>query len=115
MFFVSNRSALFCAVSLGGTDSTAPIQGKDPRQPYAFTFQGHPEYATDIGIQTFTNILKNMEDNDKLEQEASMNARKDALESLQSVESDCVKLMKVVGDAFGWMDVDAKANANAKG
>ena len=52
-----------------------------------------------------------MEDNDKLEQEASMNARKDALESLQSVESDCVKLMKVVGDAFGWMD----ANANAKG
>ena len=60
-----------------------------------------------------------MEDNDKLEQEASMNARKDALESLQSVESDCVNLMKVVGDAFGWMDVDvdvdAKANANAKG
>jgi len=133
-----------CAVSLGGTD-TVPIQAAayfahveecnekeseiqvskidgmqaktqaKMRQPYAFTFQGHPEYATDIGIQTFTNILKNMEDNDKLEQEASMNARKDALESLQSVESDCVKLMKVVGDAFGWMDVDAKANANAKG
>ena len=127
-----------CAVSLGGTD-TVPIQAAayfahveecnekeseiqvskidgmqaktqaKTRQPYAFTFQGHPEYATDIGIQTFTNILKNMEDNDKLEQE------------LQSVESDCVNLMKVVGDAFGWMDVDADAdadadaNANAKG
>jgi GMP synthase-like glutamine amidotransferase len=115
-----------CAVSLGGT-ATVPIQaaayfapadkdsanvrefgiGNDQsrtREPYAFTFQGHPEYDTDVGIETFTNILYKMEDNKKLQHEASMKARNDALEALQSIENDCVDLMKVVGSTFGWMD-----------
>ncbi len=117
-----------CAVCLGGTE-TVPIQaaayftdvggegGSETlhqgnirpqlRRPYAFTFQGHPEYATDLGLQTFKNIIKKFEENDRLNGGSLAEAQNDALESIYNVEDNCVKLMKAIGDVFGWIDFEA--------
>lgn len=109
-----------CAVSLGGT-STVPIQaaayfGNDNSQkyaknehPYAWTFQGHPEYASSIGMQTFLNILKKMESNKQNPPtpQALEEARNNSMELIHpnsKVESDCVHLMTLVAKTFHWID-----------
>lgn len=100
-----------CAIALGGTE-TVPIQGaayftseksQADSQPYAFTFQGHPEFACDQGFKTFCNICAFNDENALIPSEVTTHARADATETFKSVEHDCVHLMQSVGRAFGWI------------
>ena len=116
-----------CSVSLGGTE-LVPIQAaayfqddaqhsstssctdkSNPRSalPYAFTFQGHPEYAvSELGIETFCNVLKKMEgrEHDRIDDaEMLKHAREDALGALDGIDSDCVNLMQLVAKILGWI------------
>ena len=117
-----------CSVSLGGTEFV-PIQAaayfQDTHQhtststctctdkssprgvpPYAFTFQGHPEYAvSELGIETFCNVLKKMEEREhgRLDAEMLKYAREDALRALDGIDADCVNLMQLVAKILGWI------------
>lgn len=95
-----------CATSLGGTE-TVPIQAAvyltEEGKPYVYSFQGHPEYACELGIETFNNILDSMHENDKLPREHLDCARSEAFREFKNVEQDSVHLMQVVGRNFGWM------------
>jgi GMP synthase-like glutamine amidotransferase len=75
--------------------------------PYAFTFQGHPEYASsthnDIGFQTYFNILQYMDDEKKVEHDVLMKAKHDALYQLELIEQNCVDLMYHVMSILDWM------------
>jgi len=102
-----------CAVSLGGS-ATVPIQAaayfaSDSAQahsethPYAFTLQGHPEFATKTGVDTFSNIFSHMDQKGTLPSKVLMDAKTDAVEDFQTVEDDSVYLMLVIGKSFGWI------------
>jgi GMP synthase-like glutamine amidotransferase len=95
-----------CAIVLGGTE-TVPIQAAvyltEDKKPYVYSFQGHPEFACELGIETFNNILDSMQENKKVPREDLDCARSEALREFKNVEEDSVHLMQVVGRSFGWM------------
>jgi GMP synthase-like glutamine amidotransferase len=120
-----------CAISLGGTENV-PIQAcayfasakeKDDYKhhlssssnsslscssssssPYAFTFQGHPEYAShDIGLGTYINILNFTDKEIKLPHDILEEAKKDALDNFNIIEQDCVRVMYNVMSVLGWI------------
>ncbi len=75
--------------------------------PYAFTFQGHPEYASsshnDIGFTTYFDILQYMDEEKKIEHDVLMKAKHDALDQLKLIERNCVELMHNVMSVLGWI------------
>lgn len=120
-----------CALSLGGTD-TVPIQAcayfssHDERDmfitsknsnnntsinvdydrtvnPYAITFQGHPEYASQTGVATYFGILTHMKEQKKMSHDALECARKEALENYELIQQNCVNLMQDVMSLLGWL------------
>jgi len=100
------HSLPLCATALGGTEKV-PIQAAvyltEEGKPYTYSFQGHPEYACDIGLETFSNILNSMIENDKLPRQVLDDARADAISEFKSVERDSVHVMQIVGRNFGWI------------
>jgi GMP synthase-like glutamine amidotransferase len=98
-----------CAISLGGTD-TVPIQAavyfqkksEEDQTPYAYTFQGHPEYVTNTGIKTFYNVLEAMNEKGKVSDESLMKTKKSCLEMFGIVEEDSIFVMKEVAKTFKW-------------
>jgi hypothetical protein len=74
----SSNSSLSCSSS----SSSPNIQ-----EPYAFTFQGHPEYVShDIGLGTYINILNFMDKEMKLPHDVLEEAKKDALDNSNIIE-----------------------------
>jgi GMP synthase-like glutamine amidotransferase len=91
----SSNSSLSCSSS----SSSPSIQ-----EPYAFTFQGHPEYAShDIGLGTYINILNFMDKEKKLPHDILEEAKKDALDNFNIIEQDCVSVMYNVMSVLGWI------------
>ena len=100
------HSLPLCATALGGTERV-PIEAAlyltDEGKPYTYSFQNHPEYACDLGLETFFNILNWMIENDKLPRQNHDDARADAIREFKSVERDSVRVMLIVGRSFGWI------------
>lgn len=117
-----------CAVNLGGTDDV-PIQAaayfssaddaslfcdhvheetSDRKKlsspsPYAFTFQAHPEFASDIGFDAvFPGILKFLSEQKLLTGKELNSARNDALDNLVQIKDDSVNTMIIIGSMLGW-------------
>lgn len=96
-------------LSLGGSD-IVPIQAAcyyssaKSTTPYAFTFQGHPEFSTDLGLVTFQNILNNFKSKETLSSQILERAGKDAKEeSFADFENDSVKSIEAVSKILGWI------------
>lgn len=118
-----------CAVNLGGTDNV-PIQAaayflsaddaslfcdhaheetSDRKKlssvpsPYAFTFQAHPEFVSDIGFDdVFPEILEFLSEKKLLTGKELDNARNDALDNLVQIKDDSVNTMITIGSILGW-------------
>lgn len=97
-----------CALSLGGSD-IVPIQAAcyfssaESTAPYAFTFQGHPEFCTDIGLATFNSILNYLEREETLSNQILECAENDAKDSFTDIENDSVKSTEAVAKILGWI------------
>ena len=119
-----------CAVLLGGTDEV-PVQAvayfangteaetylkllkeKNFTQqvlelptPYAFTFQAHPEFASELGLNcTFSNILKYMDDVRMLPSSILNDSKTDAYDQIDLIKKDSVNLALITGLALGWIN-----------
>lgn len=100
-----------CAISLGGTE-TVPIQAavyfqkqqspKDNEVPYAYTFQGHPEYATKTGINTFHNVIDTLNEKGKVSDESLKDIKKSCLEMFHFIQEDSISVMIEVAKIFTW-------------
>lgn len=100
------KSLPTCAMSLGGTE-TVPIQAavyfQDPAGlPYAYTFQGHPEYATNTGTHTFHNVLTAMSERGKISNMELTSIEERSMQALRVVEEDSIHIMKQVATMFQW-------------
>ncbi len=74
-------------------------------KPYAFTFQGHPEYASrDVGLKTYIDILSYLDSEEKLPHDVLEDAKKNALNNFEVVEQDCINLMYAVMSTLGWIE-----------
>jgi GMP synthase-like glutamine amidotransferase len=110
-----------CATSLGGSEYV-PIQacayfssdkekkdyhggaGESGIIPYAFTFQGHPEYASrEVGLVTYLRILNFMDEGGKLEHDVLERANRDCLDQFDIVEESCVNIIHHVMLLLGWL------------
>ncbi|GFH50894.1 hypothetical protein CTEN210_07370 [Chaetoceros tenuissimus] len=96
-----------CAESLGGNQSV-PIQGavyytKESKKPFIYSFQGHPEYASELGLKTFNDILQWMDNNDKMPKEYITTAKLNAVERFDKIHRDSIKTMHTVAHDFNWM------------
>ena len=70
---------------------------------YAFTFQAHPEYASDYGLnQSFVKVAQKMNSSKLITNECMENATKCATCQYDTIEQDSVNLMVVVGTTLGW-------------
>lgn len=100
------------AVCLGG-DEQVPIlaaayycdDNSSSNQPYAITFQAHPEYASsmDLGLyRTLHMILNVMTQKGALTAEQQQAACQDAMQSFTRVQQDSLETMVMVGRLLGW-------------
>lgn len=108
-----------CAVCLGG-DENVPIlaaayyaenknnegqQEQQEKEPYAITFQAHPEYAssTDLGLyRTLHLIMDAMVQRGVLQADQRVEVGKDATESFEKVRRDSFDTILKVGRIFKW-------------
>jgi GMP synthase-like glutamine amidotransferase len=102
-----------CAISLGGTQ-TVPIQAavyfsndtdsssSEAAVPYAFTFQGHPEYATDTGLKTFDNVLHAMEEKGKISSSSVEDTKERVSQMYDIVEEDSIHILNDIATVFRW-------------
>jgi len=97
-----------CATSMGGTE-VVPIQAAcyfsstNHTIPHAFTFQGHPEFSTDLGISTFYNIVSHFDKKCILPTRELEIAKRDAEKAFLDIQKDSVLAMQAVADTFGWI------------
>lgn len=95
-----------CAETLGGNESV-PIQGAvyytKSKKPFIYSFQGHPEYSSEIGLKTFNDILQWMDDHEKMTKEYIANAKLNAVEQFEKIQCDSFKTMHTVAHEFNWM------------
>lgn len=72
-------------------------------QPYAFTFQAHPEYISPTGFNTtYFNTVQEMEDRGLITQQFSKEVREDAKVNFEKVQEDSLSVMIAVATTFGW-------------
>lgn len=72
-------------------------------KPYAFTFQAHPEYYSNQGMnETFTNVVKAMGKRNPDLQPEFENALMDAKENRSKIQDESISVMVTVGRLLGW-------------
>jgi GMP synthase-like glutamine amidotransferase len=72
-------------------------------KPYAFTFQAHPEYCSNEGMNvTFTNVVKAMGKRNPDLQPEFENALKDTKSHHSKMKEESVGVMVCVGRLLGW-------------
>ncbi len=72
-------------------------------QPYAFTFQAHPEYISPTGFNVnYINTVQAMEDRGYITQQVSKEACEDARVNFGKVREDSLEVVIAVATAFGW-------------
>mmetsp|Transcript_12493 Transcript_12493/g.19261 ORF Transcript_12493/g.19261 Transcript_12493/m.19261 type:complete len:150 (+) Transcript_12493:93-542(+) len=72
-------------------------------QPYAFTFQAHPEYISPTGFNiNYINTVQAMEDRGYITQQVSKEACEDARVNFWKVQEDSLDAMIAVATALGW-------------
>lgn len=96
-----------CAETLGGNEFV-PIHGavyftKESKKPFIYSFQGHPEYASELGLKTFNDILQWMDDHDKMPNEYIATAKLNTVEQFHKIQHDSIKTIHSVAHDFNWM------------
>lgn len=72
-------------------------------QPYAFTFQAHPEYISPTGFNVnYINTVQAMEDRGYITQQVSKEACEDARVNFGKVREDSLEAVIAVATALGW-------------
>ena len=72
-------------------------------QPYAFTFQAHPEYTSTTGFNiNYINTVKAMEHRGSITHQMSSEVCEDALVNFDRVRDDSVDVMIAVAAILGW-------------
>ncbi len=72
-------------------------------QPYAFTFQAHPEYISPTGFNVnYINTVQAMEDRGYITHQVSKEACEDARVNFGKVREDSLEVVIAVATAFGW-------------
>ena len=72
-------------------------------QPYAFTFQAHPEYISPTGFNTnYFNTVQAMEDRGFITQQLSKEVCWDAKVNFEKVQDDSLNVMIAVASRLGW-------------
>lgn len=97
-------------VSLGGNEQV-PVQAAlyfesppaEQRRPIAITFQAHPEYGSQNGMEgTLYPTVQAMEERGDITSDQAQQAKDDAKLRLEAVESESVSVMITVGRLLGW-------------
>ena len=101
------RSLPSCATPLAGTMQVPIIaaayftKDNEPHhEPYAITFQAHPEYGT--SQETFLNVVNKMQQNETIDLKSSQCAKEDAQRYSKCIEQSSIEIMISTGTALRW-------------
>ena len=97
-FVKQQRHLVPAATSLEMFDGSS-----DVIQPYAITYQGHPEYMTPTGRKKiYVNTVKAMEERGAISRETCQEALEDAVMYYETLSSDCLDAIVSAGVILGW-------------
>jgi GMP synthase-like glutamine amidotransferase len=103
-FATPEDAAKVVQASADAATGNSEQQQQERPKPYAVSFQAHPEYAStrDLGYQTLTLNLDNMEQRGDLHREGRLSIGRDAQEHFETVQRDSVHIMLSTGRLLGW-------------